>query len=440
MTTTKRKGGNSRVELVGIGSSDSFTVPAGCKIDSIVTKKNDTDAVNLSLGTAEGSVEAVSFDVLTSGITAVTEYGHVAVTAPCTTDKADFDIAFDSAMVPVVVPMLAGTNEVVYFTLNSGVSTSGDVLITLETAVADIAVAVTDASNTAALAAAQIRTNGAGLFTGWTINPVGATPELLEFTRTAVGPSIGAAGFQAQSTGLTTVDGVHNIIGVENQGRIAGVANAIVAAFAANPDYTVTADGAVISFESTVAEAKAGSGTLIATLGASGITFGAISFADIGAEDYHAGVTAVAPTDGTVLIATVGSPTTTATLSPAEVATVNTVAAGLRTDINADATSPWVATGTGANVILTAKGEGDLGAVSVTNGTAATITYSAPSVTNAGAGSSDVMGTVSLSTAGVAVQAVAKAMFSVTADQTVYINLSNTIADIDLYIEMSKFN
>jgi len=542
MKLTRKKGGQSRKILTEIGMSDSFVVPAGCKIDHITTKKTGSETVSLSLGTTEGAIESVSFDVLTVGTPAVKEFGHTACTAACTTDKADFDIAFDSAMTPVVVPMLAWDPATVSFAISStptentgivdeterfgvkvdangyqylalhplaevsfditaGATAAGNLGINLSTALGNINTLIDVGDTTPALVAARVYLNAA-VFLDWVLDDPdgGAT---LHFTRQTVGPSAGAAAVTVNATGITVgaitepdgvdlstinltaqyivdnlaqagwtatrstatviytadaigtvpaVPGIHiGTSGIDtgnigttaeavNQGTVTGVAEAITTAFVDNEDYVVTNELGVVSFEAVTAGAKAGSGTLITTLGASGITFGAISFGDIGPVDYHAGVNAVAPTAGSVLIATVGSPTTTAVLAGGEVATISTVATGLRTDINADASSPWVASGEVANIILTAKGEGNLGAVSITNGTAALITYSAPSVTSGGAGSANVVDVVALSTAGVAPRTVLLPAFSTTADQTVYVNLTDDTANIDLHVSMSRFN
>lgn len=120
--------------------------------------------------------------------------------------------------------------------------------------------------------------------------------------------------------------------------------------------------------------------------------------------------------------------------------TVEEIAAKIATAINADATSIWTAVNVAntAVVTLTAKNEGNVTNATFvdTDTTGATGSVS----TSAGTLPADVMAAVTLSTAGLANQTIAKGLFSTSADQLIYVNVSADNADFNVYVDMSKFN
>ena len=45
-----KKGGRYRIAMFGAETGDTFVIPAGCRVESLVTKKIGTTAGNLSIG------------------------------------------------------------------------------------------------------------------------------------------------------------------------------------------------------------------------------------------------------------------------------------------------------------------------------------------------------------------------------------------------------
>jgi hypothetical protein len=130
----------------------------------------------------------------------------------------------------------------------------------------------------------------------------------------------------------------------------------------------------------------------------------------------------------------------TVTLAAGDIVSAIAVANKIREVVAASTSSIWsVLPGATALVKFVAKVEGDVTNLTVANGTATNITYSAVT-TSAGTLPAQVMTSVALSTAGVAKQTIVKGEFSTTAPQTVFINLSNNSASLNLYVEMAQFS
>lgn len=84
MKTYKTKGGQFRYALEGVEDSDTFVVPAGCKIDSITSRLygGTTDGITLSIGTAEDGTQIVSSEAVAAGLgNVVVDDGIFSVTA-----------------------------------------------------------------------------------------------------------------------------------------------------------------------------------------------------------------------------------------------------------------------------------------------------------------------------------------------------------------------
>lgn len=166
-------------------------------------------------------------------------------------------------------------------------------------------------------------------------------------------------------------------------------------------------------------------------------------------KDTDAVTLGLGTTESTVeknVITVTGAPTADGTITVAGVAveildadTVEGVAQKIATALAA-ASIPWTVAYTAGTAIvtLTATVEGNVTNATYvdTDTTATTMTIVA---TPAGTLPADVM-TAALSAVAVAKQTVLVSLFSVTADTPVYINLSNNIAEVDLYVQMSKFN
>jgi hypothetical protein len=73
MKTYKAKGGEFRYSLENVVNNDTFVVPAGCKIDGIVSRLygDTTDGLTLSIGTTDNGGQIVSAEALSAGLGAV---------------------------------------------------------------------------------------------------------------------------------------------------------------------------------------------------------------------------------------------------------------------------------------------------------------------------------------------------------------------------------
>ncbi len=142
--TTKKKIG-SKLSVERFANLDSFVIPAGSKITSLVVQKADSTAGNLKLGT--------------------------------------------------LVPSSGGNHEIQTLTITAEPTAAGDLTITLDDKAVTIAVVDAD---TIPQVCAKI---AAGTYEGWTATVAGA--DSVVFDADAVGAHTGAFTFGAAATGVT---------------------------------------------------------------------------------------------------------------------------------------------------------------------------------------------------------------------------------------------
>jgi hypothetical protein len=248
MTSLKyKKGGDIRVALLEAVNGDAFTIPAGCKVESVVTKKVGTVAGNFSIG-ADAVFEVASLEVI-AGVASTYEVESFSVTGAPTSDGnitvdgetiAILDLDDEAGVATKIrahsftnwttggtganviltaktygdktlVVVSAGTTGATFSAVSEdtpGTDKAGNVTVTLNGAATTVAMTSTETTTTVAT---KIRNTS---FSGWTTGGTGTT---VTFTSTSYGNktdaiyspgSTGAIGTMSTSQQGTAGEGV----------------------------------------------------------------------------------------------------------------------------------------------------------------------------------------------------------------------------------------